>query len=48
VVDLSCLGERLVDVKGFGFYQVFWNPQHPLPAISEIAPDRLIARLAID
>lgn len=23
VVDLSCLGERLVDVKGFGFYQVF-------------------------
>lgn len=48
VVDLPCLGERLVDDKGTGFYQVFWHPEHSLPAISEIAPERLIARLAIE
>ena len=48
VVDLSCLGERLVDDNGTGFYQVFWHPEHQLPTISVIAPDRLIARLAIE
>ncbi len=48
VVDLSCLGERLVDDNDTGFYQVFWHPEHPLPATSEIAPDRLIARLSLE
>ena len=46
-VDLSNLGPRLVDDASTGYYQMFWNPSAPLPAMSEIGPERLIARFSL-
>lgn len=47
VVDLSGLEERVVDDKKSGFFQFYWDPEKPLPKISEIDPSRLIARLTV-
>lgn len=46
-VDLSGLGQRLVKDLYQPLYQVYWNPDIPLPEVSEIAPSHLIERLSI-
>ena len=46
-VDLSGLKCRLVEDTRQPFYQFYWNPDLPLPTVSEIAPSRLIERLSI-
>lgn len=47
-VELSDLGERLVCDQRSPYYHYYWNPQSPLPAVSEINPSRLIAQLYLD
>jgi len=44
-VDLSDLGERLVEPKYASYYQVFFDPTAPIPFPSIVGPNRLIARL---
>ena len=46
-VDLSELGPCLVKDKHRPLYQFYWDPSIPPPAVSEIAPSRLIERLSI-
>ena len=46
-VNLSGLGQRLVKDPYQPFYQFYWNPNLPLPALSEIGSSRLIERLSI-
>jgi hypothetical protein len=46
-VDLSGLDQRLVKDKYQQLFQYYWNPATPLPEISDIAPNRLIAQLII-
>ena len=46
-VNLSGLNQRLVKDANQPFYHFYWNPSLPLPAVSEIAPSRLIERLSI-
>jgi len=46
-VNLSGLNQRLVKDPFQPFYQFYYSPHHPLPAVSEIAPSRLIERLSI-
>lgn len=46
-VDLSDLGKRLVDKPPGDFYQYYWDPDADLPAVSEIDPSRLIAKLTL-
>jgi hypothetical protein len=47
VIDLSGLGQRLVDKPPGDFYQFFCDPEADLPAVSEIDPSRLIAKLTL-
>jgi hypothetical protein len=45
-VDLSGLGQRLVhDKEQSGLYQVYFDPNSPLPNTSIVAPSCIIARL---
>ena len=45
-VDLSRLGQRLVrDKNQPGLYQVYFDPQAPLPKVSVVDPHCIIARL---
>jgi len=44
-VNLTGLGPRLAQDRRL--YHYYWNPEAPLPATSEIGPDRLIARLDV-
>ncbi|MDR0242901.1 MAG: hypothetical protein LBJ65_14990 [Burkholderia sp.] len=46
-VDLSGLSGRLVRDKEKPIYHYYWHPQAPLPALSDIDPTRLIARLRL-
>ena len=46
-VDLPDLGERLVDKPLGNLYQYYWDPNAELPAVSEIDPSRLIAKLTL-
>ena len=44
-VDLSNLGQRLIEPRYNSYYQIFWRPGAPLPSLSIVGPERLIARL---
>ena len=46
-VDLSGLGPRLVKDKYRPYHHVYWDKNAPLPAVSELGPSRLIARLDV-
>lgn len=44
-VNLSDLGDRLVEPNYEEYYQIFWPPQKNIPPRSIVGPERLIARL---
>lgn len=47
-VDLSSLGLRLVqDHLQGGLYQVYFDPSAPLPKVSIVSPNHLLARLDV-
>jgi hypothetical protein len=47
-VDLSSLGNRLVlDPNQSGLYQVYFDPNAPLPKVSIVSPSYLIVRLDV-
>lgn len=46
-VDLSNLGQRLDSDRIQPFYYFRWNPELPLPLVSEILPSRIIAKLNV-
>lgn len=46
-VNLVGFGQRLVHDQHQPFFQYYWNPSLPIPEISDIGPDRLIAKLSL-
>lgn len=46
-VNLGGFGQRLVNDQHQPLYQYYWNPSLPVPEISDIGPNRLIAKLIL-